>query len=78
MQQRVQLKYIINVLQIGLVNWREAYLLSPDLTPLLVEVDKGRLIYRVKGSAKRITYNHVKKGLVKTSKVIMKEIPYWL
>jgi hypothetical protein len=78
MQQKIHLKYINKTLQIGMVNWREAYLLSPQIIPLLVEVDQGRLVYRAKGSCKRITYNQVKKGLTKTSQVIIQEVPNWL
>jgi hypothetical protein len=75
MQQRIQLKYINHTLQIGLVNWREAYLLYPEIVLLNVEVNTGRLVYRAKGSSKRITYNLLKKGLVKTSEYIVQEVP---
>jgi hypothetical protein len=62
MQQKIQLKYIYNTLHIGLVNWREAYLLYPVIVQLKVEVDHGRLVYRAKGSSRRITYNQLKKA----------------
>jgi hypothetical protein len=78
MVQKVQIKYINESLHIGIVNWKEAYLLYPAVTALLVEVDRGRLIYRLKGSAKRISYATLKKGLVKKSKWIRVEVPDWL
>jgi hypothetical protein len=78
MEQRIKLKYINNILQIGLVSWREAYLLYPTIIPLKIEVDKGRLVYRAKGSSKRIACKKVKAGLVKTSVWIVQQAPDWL
>lgn len=78
MQQVIQLKYFNPALQIGLVSWREAWLLHPYPVPLQVEVDKGRLVYRARGSARRITYQQVKKGLQATTRVIVQEVPDWL
>jgi hypothetical protein len=40
MEQKIQLNYINNELQIGGLDWRKVYLLSPNITPLLPEVDK--------------------------------------
>jgi hypothetical protein len=76
MQQRIQLKYINPSLQIGFVSWKEVYQLLPEVIQLQVEVDKGRLVYRGKGSSKRITYHQLKKGLVKTSQWITQETPF--
>ena len=78
MEQKVKLKYINQKLQIGVVSWRQVYLLQPSVIPLLVEVDKGRLVYKAKGSGKRFSYHQVKKDLIKTSEVIIEEIPDWL
>ena len=78
MQQKIQLKYIIVRLQIGLVNWRKAYLLSPSIIPLYVEVYKGTLVFRAKGSNKRVSYLQIKKGLAKTSQCIFESSPDWL
>jgi hypothetical protein len=44
MQQIIKLKYINKRLNIGMVSWREVYLLSPQLIKLCAEVDKGRLV----------------------------------
>lgn len=78
MQQEIQLKYINNTLQIGVVSWREVYLLSPTITLLYVEAYKGRLVYRKKGSSKRLSYNQIKTGLTPTTKVVVIEVPDWL
>jgi hypothetical protein len=78
MEQKIQLKYINKNLQIGLVNWREAYLLHPEIIRLNVEVDRGRLVYRIIGKNKRISYKRVKKGLVRTSVWIVQQVPDWL
>ena len=78
MQQEVQLKYINQDLQIGMVNWREVYLLSPKPVELIVEVDKGRLVYRAKGSSRRFTYKKMKNGLKKTRQTFHLEVPDWL
>jgi hypothetical protein len=48
MQQEIKLKYLNKKLNIGIVSWREVYLLSPQLTKLFAEVDKGRLVYGLK------------------------------
>jgi hypothetical protein len=78
MQQKIQLRYVNARLHIGLVSWREAYLLQPTVILLKVEVDQGRLVYRAKGSPRRYTYHQVKKGLQSTSRCIVQEVPDWL
>lgn len=78
MEQKIQLKYIDKNLQIGLVNWREAYLLYPEIIRLSVGVDRGRLVYRIKGKNRRISYKRVKKGLIRTSVWIVQQVPDWL
>jgi hypothetical protein len=62
-------------LKIGLADWRSVYLLSP-LTPLNVEVHKGALVYRAKGSDKRYSYTQVKNGLVKRKMIIREYFPF--
>ena len=78
MVQRIQLKYINEGLKMGVANWRQVYLLSPRVVPFAVEVDRGRLIYRLKGSARRISYKRLKKGLVPKQLWIEAEVPGWL
>jgi hypothetical protein len=78
MLQEIKLRYFNEPLQIGMINWREVYLLTPQIVKLNVEVDKGRLVYRATGSNKRISYKRLKKGLRKRSFSIFEEMPNWL
>jgi hypothetical protein len=78
MKQEIKLRYFNAELNIGLVSWREAYVLSPIIKQMNLETYKGRIIYRLKGSARRISYNRLKKGLTKTNKIIELEVPNWL
>jgi hypothetical protein len=78
MKQEIKIKYFNPELKIGLVSWREAYFISPSLIPLHVETYKGRIIYRQKGSAKRISYNKLKKQLRKSDQVFVMDVPSWL
>jgi hypothetical protein len=78
MEQKIQLKYINKSFQIGLVTWKEAYILHPTPEQLLVEVYKGNIVYRRKGSPKRIYYNKLKDGLVKTEAVLSMQLPKWM
>jgi hypothetical protein len=52
---KITLNYLNSGLNIGLVDWRNVYFLSPELIKLQPEVYKGMLIYRKKGSSKRIS-----------------------
>ena len=78
MLQEIKLRYFNESLQIGMINWREVYLLEPEIVKLNVEVDKGRLVYRATGSNKRISYKRLKKGLKKRSFSIFEEVPNWI
>ena len=78
MVQKLQLKYINKELKVGMVNWKQVYLLHPVITPLRPEVDKGRLVYRAKGTSKRISYAQIKKGLVKENVWIKGDVLNWL
>jgi hypothetical protein len=50
-EQEIKLKYFNAELNIGLVSWREAYVLFPIIKQMNLETYKGRIIYRLKGSA---------------------------
>jgi hypothetical protein len=78
MEQKIKLRYINERLQVGMVDIKHVYLLSPQLTPLRPEVYKGNLVYRAKGSSRRISYDQIKKGLVKRSFVVKEDVPNWL
>ena len=78
MEQKIKFTYINPRHNIGLINWRQVYLLHPQIQTLIPEVNKGRLMYRVKGSTKRISYAQIKKGLQKKDYWIKEEVPSWL
>ena len=78
MIEKIELYYINHRLQIGLSDVKHAYLLAPGFTPLITEVYKGNLVYRVKGTTKRISYKELKKDLVKKRKTIEQKVPDWL
>jgi hypothetical protein len=63
MKQEVQIKYINEKYNLGLISWKEAYLLGPHVIPLKVEYYKGNIVYRAPGSAKRIYYKAIKASL---------------
>jgi hypothetical protein len=77
MVQTIKLKLINEKLQIGLVNWREVYIFFPEVIQLIPEVDRDRLVYRSKGSKKRISYIQIKKGLIKKKYSIQIDFPGW-
>lgn len=56
----------------------EAYLLFPAIGQLNLKTYKGKVIYRLQCSAKRLSYRRLKKGLVKTRLIIKIEKPAWL
>lgn len=70
----IRINYFNPVLNIGLTNWREAWLLS-GIYPekLYTEIYRGKLIFRLRGSHKRISYLQLKKGLIKKVMVFREE-----
>ena len=69
----VVLKYFNASLGIGMLNWRNAWLLGSNKVypvKLLTEHHCGRLVFRVPGTGKRFSYLQVKKTLRKTSIII--------
>ena len=77
MVQIKKLKLINEKLGIGMVNWKEVYIYSPRQIKMIPEVDRGRLVYRAKGSERRISYQMIKKGLIKKEVLIKEEFPEW-
>lgn len=70
------IQYYNEVLQIGLVDWQTAFLFDEQgqmPVRLKPELHRGLLVYRAPGSSKRISYQQVKKQLVK--RVIRVNIP---
>ncbi|HVT85836.1 MAG TPA: hypothetical protein VHD35_11595 [Chitinophagaceae bacterium] len=73
MQFTISINYFHPTLQIGLKNVRNAWLFSDnneDPLPLKTVIHQGHLHYRLPISGKRISYNALKKGLIKKSIII--------
>lgn len=69
------LKYWNAQLQIGLADWRNVYQF-PQEEIMFTEIHQGKLCYRCKWFSKRISYDRLKKGLVKKRLVIKEELPF--
>lgn len=78
MEQKIKLKYYNPRLNIGMASIRQVYLLLPLLTPIEAEVYRGKLVYRAKGSSRRISYDQVKLGLIKKDFIVTEVVPDWL
>jgi hypothetical protein len=74
MEQVIHIKYVNSLLNIGLVNWRDAWDISGIFPKKLqTEFYKGNLVFRKKGCTKHISYKQLKKGLIKKETVIQLE-----
>lgn len=66
MEQIIRINYFNPSFNIGLTNWREAWSLSGKYPErIYTELYRNKLVYRKKGSNKRISYQLLKKGLIK-------------
>lgn len=73
--QMIILKYWNAQLQIGISDWKNVYQF-PQQILLQKEIHQVKLCYRLKGSSKRISYNQIKKGLVKREIILKAESPF--
>lgn len=75
-QQVIKLRYYHPGLKVAFENWKEIYLIGEGqyFELLSTEVYQGQLVYRVKGSSKRITWRRIKKGLLK--KEVLLYLPF--
>jgi hypothetical protein len=71
----ILLEYWNENLKTGLANLKNIYQF-PRVEMLHVEIHQGKLHYRLKGSSKRISYDQVKKGLIKKRIIIKEELPF--
>ncbi len=77
MEQSITIKYFNPQLNIGLINWKNAYLLGEQIPcKLIVEVYKGKLVYRVPRTYKRYSYDLVKQNLKKKQVEIFFRLPF--
>jgi len=62
----IRINYVNPILNIGLSSWREAWLLSGKYPEkLYTELYRDRLVFRLRGSNRRISYLRLKKDLIK-------------
>ncbi|MBL7738757.1 MAG: hypothetical protein JNK14_06020 [Chitinophagaceae bacterium] len=77
MYEEIKLKHLHPVLQIGVQDIRNAWLLAPVPVKLTTTIHRGTLVFRLPVSGKRISYKTLKKGLVKKT-IIIKQPLYVL
>lgn len=75
MKQTIKLKYTNAQLAIALNDWREVYLLQPEVTQLIAEVYKSNLVYRARGSSRRISDSRIREGLKKKQTIVKVHVP---
>ncbi len=76
MEQKIHLQYFNAQLNIGMFDWKNVYQLKPNIMKLFPEVYKGMLVYRIPCSSKRLSYNQIKKDLIKKSFYIINRLPF--
>ena len=77
MEQSITIKYFNQQLKIGLADWKNVYLLGEKIPcKLIVEVYKGKLVYRVPRTYKRFSYDMVKRNLKKEEIEIFFQLPF--
>ncbi len=69
----IVLKYWNSKYQIALADWQNVYQF-PQEEKMLKEVYRGTLYYRLRGSSRRISYQQLKRGLVKKRVFIKEEL----
>lgn len=76
LEQKILLKYLNTQLNIGMFDVKNVYLLSESPIKLIPEVYKGKLVYRKRGSSKRISLTRIKEGLIKKIFYVGEEMPF--
>lgn len=76
LEQKIFLNYLNPQLDIAMSDWKNVYLIQPILIKLQPEVYRGKLIYRIRGTSKRISYNRIKKGLIKKYFYVVATTPF--
>ena len=67
------LKYWNPKYEIALADWQSVYQF-PEKEKMQMEVYRGSLYYRVKGSARRVSYLQLKKGLQRKQMGVINEL----
>ena len=74
MFEEIVIHYFHQELNIGVQNVRNVWLLSDPPVKLVVGLHRGLLVFRLPGSVKRISYQSIKKGLIKKKMIIRKPL----
>ena len=69
----IELTYWNENLQPRLADWKTVYRF-PQKELMEKEIHQGNLYYRSRGSSRRISYNQIKKGLIKKQIFIKEEL----
>lgn len=77
MFEEIIIRYINPVYNIGLQDIRNAWLLHKPPVKLTTTTYRGTLVFRIPGSGKRISYQTLKKGLIKKT-IILRQPLYLL
>lgn len=78
MKEVIHLHYNNKKLHVAFSHWRQVYSLVPIVKLLYPEVFRGKLYNRAKRSNRRISYEQIKRELVKDSIRIVEQVPDWL
>lgn len=78
MKHTIYFRYYNERLGLAMVDVKKVYQLVPTLELWYIEVYRGKLVYRKKGSSKRVSYDQLKKGLRKRCFQVDEEVPDWL
>ena len=74
MFNEIIIQYYHPSLKIGLQDIRNAWMIADKPFKLTTSLHRGRLVFRVPGSGKRISYLTLKKGLIKKRIVIRQPV----
>ncbi len=70
MFEEINIKYIHPVLNLGIQDIRNVWLLSATPVKLTTNIHQGNLVFRIPVSGKRISYKTLKRGLIKKQLII--------
>lgn len=75
MFREIKIKYVSPSLNLGMEDIKNVWILSPVPVKLAATVHQGNLMYRWPGTGKRISYQTLKKGLIKKQLIIREAVP---
>ncbi|GAA4755982.1 hypothetical protein [Flavisolibacter ginsenosidimutans] len=70
----IRLRWFHPGFNIGLADLKSAWLLTGEPLQLIATVHRGSLVYRIPKTRRLVSYRQLKKGLVKTDRIIRQPI----